>query len=80
MDGMIDISNIDWNVVWRESHAKSGKPFRDLEFLNERAPDFAWHAESGDYIDQFLASVNIRPKPFRNRSEISPSPALRSWL
>ncbi len=73
MDDTIDISNIDWNAVWREAHAKKRGPFRDPEFWNERAPDFARHAESGDFVSSMENGKTIGTN-WESESTTWPSP------
>ena len=56
------LPNIDWNVLWRESHAGQFKPSRDPGFWDKRAPEFAKHAKSGNYPRQFMAILNPQPE------------------
>jgi SAM-dependent methyltransferase len=56
-----DTAGIDWNEVWRKSHAEKRIETRDPEYWNKRAPGFVRHARNGDYVDQFLEIM--KPKP-----------------
>ncbi len=46
---------IDWNDVWKKTQEKKHAPTRDPKFWDKRAPEFARHASSSDYIGQFIA-------------------------
>jgi len=55
------LPNIDWNGLWRESHAGRFRPSRDPGFWDKRAPEFAKHAKSGNYPNQFLDILKPQP-------------------
>lgn len=57
----MSLPNIDWNALWRENHARRFKSARDPGFWDERAPEFARHAQTGDYVSQFMAILKPQP-------------------
>ena len=57
----MDILDTDWNEVCREKQASSSFPRQDPHFWNRRAPEFARHANSGDYIEQFMDLLHPDP-------------------
>ena len=57
----MDFPNIDWNDLWRNSHSRRFKPVRDPGFWDNRAPEFARHAKTGNYVPQFMAILKPQP-------------------
>ena len=45
---------IDWNEVWQNTQNEKRKLMRDPKFWDKRAPEFARHASTSDYIGQFI--------------------------
>ncbi len=55
------LPKIDWNELWKSMHQAKVAPMRDAQFWDKRAPEFARHAKTGDYIGQFMKIMQPRP-------------------
>ena len=53
--------DIDWNEVWKTAQAEKHTPMRDPKFWDKRAPEFARHATTSDYIGQFMEILQPEP-------------------
>ena len=53
--------DIDWNEVWRKMQAEKHRPRRDPQFWDTRAPEFARHVTTSDYIGQFIEIMKPEP-------------------
>ena len=58
----MQLPNIDWNALWRTNHDRRFKPARDPGFWDKRAPEFARHVKTSDYVNQFMAILKPQPE------------------
>lgn len=54
-DGIVDVREIDWNLVWQSLRTRRGSGTRDAAFWDGRASSFAEGASETEYADAFLA-------------------------
>ncbi len=57
----MNLTKIDWNELWKSMHQAKTAPKRDARFWDKRAPEFARHVRTSDYIDQFITIMQPQP-------------------
>jgi len=55
------MKNIDWNMIWRDSHRLRKGKRNDNACWNRRAPEFADHAKKTGYASRFIQLMNPQP-------------------